>query len=91
MEIDKWEDETFKILNEVEESSETLRVIGFLDLSIGAYLRGGEIDFFITDSACELLFSNFIRFGPVLILTAHNSAIQNDSFDFVDDSLGDED
>lgn len=87
MQIDQREYETFKILHKIKEDSKALRIIGLLYFSIRSNFRGGKIDFLITNSTDKLLFSNFIWFWPILILTTHDATVQNNPFHLINNSL----
>lgn len=89
MQVDQWKDKTFKILNKIKEDSKALWVVCFLYLSVWSDFWCGEIDLFITNSAYELLFADFIRFWPIFIFTIHNTTFQNNSLHFINNSLCD--
>lgn len=87
MEVDQREYKALEILNQVKEDSKSVGVVRFLDFTVGTNFGCGEVDLFPVDASNKLLFSDFVRFGPVLIVTIHDAAVEDDSFHFVNDGL----
>lgn len=87
MKIDKWEHEALEILNKVEKSSQSIWIIGLLDLSVRSNFRSCQINLFIPNSTNKLLLANSIWLGPILITTLQNSTFRNDPPHLINDSL----
>ena len=88
MQVYQGEYEALKILDQVEKYRKTVRIVGFLDLSVWSDFWCGKAYLFVSDSDHELLFSDFVRLGPFLIFALHDSTLHDDAFHLIDYGLG---
>ena len=91
MQINQREHKTLKILHQIEERRQPLRITSLLHLPIRPDLRGRQLNLLAIDSGNKLLFPDLVGFGPVLVLALHDPALEDYSLHLVDDGLGDVD
>lgn len=80
--------ETFQILHQIKENSQTFRIFILLYFRIWTYLWCLESHLLLSYSNHKFLLPYLIRFGPLSVLTVENSAFNDDSFHLINDSLG---
>lgn len=91
MQINQREHKTLKILHQIEERRQPLRITSLLHLPIRPDLRGRQLNLLAIDPGNKLLFPDLVGFGPVLVLAFHDPALEDYSPHLVDDGLGDVD